>query len=176
MRFIITEEEKNRIKRLYEQTSSSPNRFVITKQGVTDYVVVNVPNKDAKTIYDKTLNWASESFRTPTEVIKAKIPNEKVILEGSYQWRGQPIYLTYRMIISIKDNKYKLEIPEMIFRGGATGTFDFKQKTSEYFKDDGSPRSQRTASIVQELEKLLNDINSGLEKYINSDNTVNNDW
>ncbi len=176
MKFTITEQEKTRIKSLYEQTTPSSSKFQSTKDGITDFVVVNIPNKDAKSLFDKTVNWVSETFKNPEQVIKSKIPNEKIIIEGTKQLSGGPNFLKFRIIISFKDNKYKIEVPEISIVGSAIGNFDYKQNLSQYFKSDGSPKSQRLSSAVTEIDDTLNSLNLGLEKYLNSSPSEKDNW
>ena len=175
-KFIISEEERRRIKSLYEQTSPASTKFQSTKDGITDFVVVNTPNKDAKTLYDKTLNWVSETSRNPDQVLKSKIPNEKIIIEGTKQLTGGPNFIKFRVIFSFKDGKYKMEVPEIFISGSAIGNYDYKQNLSQYFKGDGTPKSQRLASSVLEIDETLNLLNSGLEKYLNTDSSAKDNW
>ncbi len=157
---------------VFAQTS----KFVTTKDGITDYVVVDIPNSDVKKIYDKTINWVSETYKNPTEVLVAKIENDKVIFNGSAQLSGGPNYLNYRVVVSIKDNKYKFEVNEIFIVGGAIGRYNYKQNLSQYFKSDGTPRSNRLGTTIIEIETLLNSLNTSLETYINSTGNSKNNW
>jgi len=175
MKFVITEEEKKRIKLLYEQITSSSGKFETKKDGITDFVVVNIPNKDAKTLFEKTINWVSETYKTPEKVISSKNPNERIILDGSHELGGGPNYLNYRIIISFKENKYKFEVTEIKIVGSAIGNYDYKRNLSQYFKDDGTPKP-RLSSAVSEIETLFNSLNESLEKYLNSPNIQKDNW
>lgn len=157
-------------------TFAQTGKFITTKEGITDYVVVDAPNSDAKKIYDKTINWVSETYRNPSEVLTAKIENEKVIFNGSGQLSGGTNYVNYRVVVSIKDNKYKFEVDEIFIVGGAIGRYNYKQNLSQYFKSDGTPKP-RLSSTISEIETSLNSLNKSLEMYINSTgSSKNNNW
>ena len=156
-------------------TFAQTGKFVTTKDGITDYVVVDVPNSDVKKIYGKTINWVSETYRNPKEVLVAKIENEKVIFNGSTQLSGGTNYLNYRVVVSIKDNKYKFEVDEIFIVGVAIGRYDYKQNLSQYFKSDGTPKN-RLGTTITEIETLLNLLNTNLETYIKSTGSTKDNW
>ena len=105
--------------------------FVLTPSGLRDaqdsnksYVVIEVPNKTAKQLYEKSMNFLREYYKNPDKVIKSTIDSEMIRFEG-YQGNLStidfgvlvkykfPLNSSYSIELKFKDGKIKYEILQM---------------------------------------------------------------
>ena len=88
-------------------------KLKLNPNGVEPIVVITDSIK-ATELYKKTLNWVQETYKNPEKVLKAKIENEKIRIEGFtdnawwYKYLGatQIFGMEYSLEISFKDGKY----------------------------------------------------------------------
>lgn len=92
--------------------------FQFNPDGTTDYVVYSVEKVTAADIYKKIINWVNETFKNPNEVIKAKIENEMIRIDGylssafnrTFASGGKADYdITFTMEIQIQDGKFRMK-------------------------------------------------------------------
>ncbi len=170
-----------------------PTKFEITKDGFTDFTVLNLEGKTKEEIYSKTLEWINKTYKNPKEVIKAEIKDDYVRFEGVKKnlfsfldvLMIAPTYndVRYMIEVSVKDSKIKFDIvnlemyiaPSKYSRGGWSPIF-IDNKTNAYFKKDGSLRTPfKEINKVSEHFNLLQD---DLKNYIlnGSKTSTSNDW
>jgi len=110
MKFVITEEEKKQILKLYEVEG---NPLTFSK-------VIEIPNKIKDSIYDDIKEWLAINFKSTTLQIQLDDKTKGlIILEGRIpyfygkdNYENKDGYLDYKTTISIKDNKFKVEITD----------------------------------------------------------------
>lgn len=164
--------------------------FKFTKDGFTDYVVVECKDKMANEIYKKTLDWVSKTYNNPKEVIKAQIEYDYIRIEGvsdnlsCINVLGKICHDTkYQIEIHFKDGKYKFDIVEIQayyapsqYSAGGWFTEDFT-KMDVYFNKKGEIRG-RYKFYPETLPVYFNDLNKSLKEYILSDEITSkkSDW
>jgi hypothetical protein len=91
--------------------------FVFNRSGFTDFIVTPCEQKTQRELYTKCLDWISVTYKNPNEVIKAKIENEYIRIEGSSDnlvcynaWGKRCGNSKYEIEISFKDGKYKFDV------------------------------------------------------------------
>lgn len=110
MRFVITEEEKKQILKLYEATG---NPLTFSK-------VIEIPNKTKDEIYDDIKEWLAMNFKPTTLQIQLDDKTKGLIIftgripyfYGRDNYDSKDGYLDYKTTISIKDNKFRVEITD----------------------------------------------------------------
>lgn len=163
---------------LFAQTTL-PTKFEVTKEGFTDFTVINVEGKSKEEIYTKTLEWINKTYNTPKEVIKAEIVNDYIRFEGIkkslfyYSDFLTPFFqdVRYMIEVSVKDNKFKFDIislevystPSQYSRGGWYLIMS-NNVTSNFYKNDGTLRN-----VYKEINRVpdyFNSLQDSLKEYI----------
>lgn len=156
------------------------NKFYLTKEGFTDFVITNVENKNNSELYIKTLKWLNIAYKNPDEVINSKIENEYIRFTGSKRGLvainalGRHNKETrYSIEVSFKENRYKFDLisleyyePASQYTRGGWVSVDLKD-TSYYFKKNGELKG--SFKYYVEIPEYFNNLNIELEKFIKSD-------
>lgn len=164
---------------------SQEKQFKISKEGMTDFVVVEKEGKQASEIYSKVIEWINRTYKNPKEVIKSEVKDEYVRFEGvkeglySYSILGFPYNNTvrYSIEILIKDGKYKFDIVEMAhyetptkYKSGGW----YKIDTSFFYKKNGELKEGYKSNVLL-IPYYFNELNKSLSDYISSSKTERND-
>lgn len=148
-------------------------KFEYSETGINDFIVTKVEGKSTKEIYTKTINWINETYKNPDIVIKMKIENEKVRINGIASdllfVRKMSFNLDYVIEISVKDNKYKFELISLTATEQQT---DYKKILN--FKTD-SKLIKNFGDSPNKIENYFNGLNENLKNYILNEKK-NNDW
>tara|TARA_B110000967_G_C18571761_1_gene405218 strand:+ start:110 stop:637 length:528 start_codon:yes stop_codon:yes gene_type:complete len=144
--------------------SEHPEKFEYSEDGINNYVVTKVEGKTVKNIYAKTEKWIKETYKNPDKVLKMKIENEKVRINGIasdllfVKKMGFP--LDYVIEISIKESRYKFDLISL--KTTESGT-DYKKipnfKTNKKLVKNFGESPQR-------IENYFNSLNESLKNYI----------
>ena len=92
--------------------------FKFNNEGTADYVIYTVDKATANDLYTKMLNWVNTTYKNPDAVIKAKIENQMIRLEGleknafsrtfkSGNVAGYDVY--YSLTLEFQDGKYRVK-------------------------------------------------------------------
>lgn len=171
---------------------SQSTEFTLTKDGFTDYIVIDAPGKSANTLYDKTLEWINKTYNNPREVIKADIKNDYVRFEGiksnlyCYSPIGLPVCydVKYQIEVSFKDNKYKFDIAQLDeyvkpsqYSSGGWRDLMPGNSTVLFYKKDGSVKGGYK-NYIQSIPDYFNTLHKSLSDYINNTGTQaeKKDW
>jgi hypothetical protein len=145
----------------YSQTSIE--KFEYTELGLNDYVVSEFNSVSKDEIYKKTINWVKETYKNPDEVLKMKIENEKIRINGIanklLNVKGYTYNLEYVIDISFKDNKYKFELISLTYE-----QVDYKKIPN--FKTD-KKMIKYYGKIPYDIEDYFNKLNLSLKYYVN---------
>lgn len=168
---------------------SSFAQFTYDERGLTPNFTVNdVPDKNQKELYQKSLNWLKETYKNPDKVIKATIEYEKIRWEGvaldamchSALGTTDCYNTTYTIELVFKDGKFKFNPIAISYRISgsqyalsSTEHIDFT--TGQYYYNRNGKLKSRTATIPGSVELLLNNLNNRLVDYITKDN-VDEGW
>ena len=138
-------------------------KFEYLEVGLSDFVVTNVDGKTKEDIYSKTLNWVKETYKNPDIVLKMKIENEKLRIEGVannlLKLDKSSFNLDYVIEISFKDYKYRFELISLL--NGTTGDY----KNAPNFKSD-KKMIKHFGSTAVDVENYFNKLNQSLKDYI----------
>jgi hypothetical protein len=163
------------------------NYFDFNANGFTDYSVVEIDSLKKEEIYKLVIEWIKVTYNTPDKVIKAKIENKNVRIEGFADGLAShyvifPTYYdtTYSIVISVRDGKYKFDpkwskytIPPSQYTSGSEGIAfsDSSEATARFmFNEKGKVKSMYR-KMPNDYEVYFNDLNISLYEYINNQNT-----
>ncbi len=176
----------------YSFFSSQEKEFKMTKDGFTDYIVVEKEGKTAKELYIKTIEWINKFYNSPKDVIKGQIENEYIRIEGidkkftatpSFYGNKIPKEGKYQIEISFKDGKYKFDVISLSLysppsRYSIGSWEDFKlNNVSEYYRNNGDIKgwARFFPTLIPEQFNLLN---AQLSNYISGEGVTKteNNW
>lgn len=153
----------------------------LTPSGV-EAIVVQTDSLKANELYSKALNWVQTTYKNPDKVLKSKIENESIRIDGFAEnaWMYKTFVMTmfynmdYTVEISFKDGKYRFEYRIGQFYGdnGQRILFDY----STFYKKDGTIRSVY-ADAPPSLEKTMNELSQSFYNYVTGKTSAKkNDW
>lgn len=151
----------------------SHDAFTVSyENGLTDYVVLETKDLTAKDEYLRTIDWIKRNYNTPDEVIKAKIENEYIRIQGV----GKNIYslkslglktfydIRYQIEFHFKDGRIKFSVidlesysPSSQYSAGGWYSLD----PASLYKPDGTERTmfkQGWDDVVSYLNNLSTDV------------------
>ena len=157
--------------------------FKFTKDGITDYLVIQVPNKTASELYQQTINWINTYYKNPEKVIKAKIENDYIRIEGFapslivYNVLGKTRYDgLYQIEISFQDGKYKFDIISVDLLNTKSNPHMTLVDMSEYYKPDGKLKNLYKY-YPESFTVFFNNLNTELKLYLSEDkNQTKKNW
>lgn len=166
------------------------SEFKITDDGLSKYVVTQVPGISKGVAYKKTIDWINKKFNTPEKSVKGTIENEYVRIEAiSYsamRYGGIGGAMTkpvkFQIEISFKDDKYKFEIAELQeenymypqFSNSPFMNLDLSIKSEGVRKSNGQFRGRYR--YADDLVVYFNFLNSKLKDYITNTNQTDDNW
>ena len=155
--------------------------FQLDKNGISDFVVTEVPGKTKEELYNQTLNWINKTYKNPDKVILGKVENDYIRIEGY----SDNIYVLntlgsenrtdskYQIEISFKDGKYKFDVIELKYTASGFGWLDIP--FSNFYKKDGEKKAMFKFS--DKIPQYFNDLNKSLLNYIEGKSEqLKNDW
>lgn len=176
--------------------------FTFTPNGFTDYVVTKIEGKSQNDLYKKAIDWVAVTYNNPNEVIKAKIENDYIRIEGS---NSDMICIKslgtvncnlakYQIEISFKEGKYKFDLieiksyasPSQYTAGGWSETFLPTSKFFEthpeakngYFNEDTGEPKKMFKLYVENIPAEFNRLNQSLKDFLLNDKipSQQKDW
>jgi hypothetical protein len=153
-------------------------KLKLTPTGV-EPIVVATDSLKATDLYKKALNWVQETYKNPDMVLKAKIENEKIRIEGfqSEAWwfksLGMKMYIDmkYTVEIAFKDGKYKFEYTIGQFSNkGSDVLYDY----TSFYKKNGEVRSMYSDAVVS-IEETMNNLSLSFYDYATGKTTKKED-
>lgn len=162
---------------------SQSTEFTFTKDGITDYLVVEVPGKTAAELYQQTISWINTYYKTPEKVIKAKIENDYIRIEGFAQSLivfnviGKTRYDgLYQLEISFQEGKYKFDVISVDLLNTKSDPHMTLTNMSEYYKPDGKLKNLYKY-YPYSFTSYFNGVQNSLYEYLNGTNTAKKkDW
>jgi len=174
--------------------SYSQTEFTLTDNAPvfpTQYIVLEFDSLTIEEMYARTLEWVSITYNTPKEVIKAKLENKYIRIEGvapsayenSFWGMTNFMDIKYMVEFAFKSNRIKFEVinTEILTSPSeysAGGWVDFKIEYSGFNKKNGKPdiRYRKAANSVL---ITFNNLALAFDKYLNNPIEVsikNDDW
>ena len=154
-------------------------KFVLTTEGIAP-IVLQLEGMKAADIYKKTLNYVQETYKNPSEVLKADIINEMVRINGykrnawSQKLPMTPLFyydMEYTLEIEFKDNKTRLILTPVQFWAGDTKALF----THMDILKDTKGAKKFAIEAKPGLEKAMNEIALSYYNYIKG-NEKKSDW
>lgn len=152
-----------------------PTKFEVSKDGFTDFTVINVEGKTKEEIYQKTLEWINKTYNNPKEVIKAEVLNDYIRIEGiktrivntksSFLTPGVFFDMKYKIEISVKDNRYKFDLVSIDLSG--ENSYRWINIPDNYFYNkNGEINKIWDKESIEKIPQYLNTLNDDLKNYI----------
>jgi hypothetical protein len=122
-------------------------------------VVVEMPELTAEALFHKTEQWVQYFYKNPSEVLKARIGNELIRIEGFCNdcWSTKTLGIKYPMDFSyvlefgFKDGKYRFDLKvRELSNDGARMLFH----TDTFFKKDGSVKTAYVMAVDEMNENV----------------------
>ncbi len=160
--------------------SQELTQLKITPQGI-EPIIIELEGLSASDIYEKSLNWIQETYKNPDKVLKAKIENKKIRLEG---YSSNALNFTkvvalnwgieYTLEIAFKDGKYQYdcEVNNFVAEDGSSVGWNYKN----FYKKKGDLRKAYIPA-VSSLEKTINDLSLSYYNYVSGKtDEEDDDW
>lgn len=170
--------------------AQSPEKFEIKNdgKGINQFIVVNIKDKSASEIYQKSLAWIKKNYNSPDAVIITTVENDYIRFQGIASkifnsWTsGTGSDIHYELELHVKDDKYKLQIVDLQqhkseviapFRKywSTLMPFYFAENIALYTKE-GVIRKH--LKYINNLPDYLNQISAEISKYITAN--PNENW
>ncbi|WP_233881834.1 DUF4468 domain-containing protein [Tenacibaculum piscium] len=190
----VTKTVKSKLIKKIKDLSLRKKSFEYNQLGLTDYVVTNIDSVSQEQLFERTINWIKETYKNPEKVIKTKIGNEKVRIEG-FQDNTicNKIFLStfcygakYTIEISVKDGKYKFDPTNLTYRipytksGPEPSVNNISFNSGQVFYNRKGRLKSVSNSVPRSIEDLFNSLNLSLKNYVKSHNKVgvvkNDNW
>ena len=146
-------------------------------------IVIEVKDKSAKELYDSAYEWILRNYNTPEIVIKAKIENEMIRIEGfqkdthRYTLTGVDFsYNTkYSLTLSFKEGRYRFDFQILNVDLDSNKISGNGYYPRDLYKKSGERRKHRTYNDMHSsLETTVNNLSSFLYDFII--NGAKDDW
>jgi len=154
-------------------------KLKLTREGV-ESIVIKTDSLTSNQIYKKALDWVQETYKNPDKVLKAKIENKKIRIDGFatnawwYRTKNNSYNMEYTIEISIKNGRYKFEfiIGQFFIDDGQKVLYDYKS----FFKKSGEIKKAYT-DAVPSLENTMNLLSNSFYSYITGHTSESeDDW
>ena len=162
-------------------TAQTNEQFKLTQDGVAP-IVQEIEGKTAADLYNSSVNWVQTTFKNPDKVLKAKIENESIRVDG---YKAQAWYYTsigiknyynmqYSITVSFKEGKYRMEFTIGDFTTNTGQKLTYSYPT--FFKKDGSVRGTYEEAVPS-LEASMNELADALYNYLSGKTQAeSSDW
>jgi len=170
---------------------SQVEEFTFSEEGFTDYLVIPCKGKTKSELYRSTLNWIKKVYNTPEKVIKAKIENDYIRIQGSSSnlvcFSGFGLsdcnLARYQIEISFKDDKYKFDVTNVEYFtrgfGGAVGNWQtlYLDGTTNYYNRKGKVKTV-FKDFIHSFPDFFTNLNIDLNLYIETEKEQSrkDDW
>jgi len=164
------------------------DNFIFDQKGLTDFVVSSCDGKTQSELYNKCLDWISVTYKDPSEVIKSRIENEYIRIEGfssdivCYSYMGKRCSNTkYEIEISFKDGRYKFDVLSISefnnMSKSMLWTYFEINDTAAYFDKKGEIKKSYKY-IPEMIPAYFNNLNLNLKDFMmsNSIPSKKTDW
>jgi hypothetical protein len=145
-------------------------KLKLTPTGV-EAIVVNVDSLKADYLFKKAVNWVQETYKNPDKVLKTKIENEKIRVDGFannawwYKTLGMKMSynMDYSIEVSFKDGKYRFEF--VVGQFYTDGGQKFLANYSSFFKSSGEVKGVYSEAVPS-LEETMNNLSLSFYNYV----------
>lgn len=154
-------------------TFAQIQNFTFSENGTTNFSVNSIPNLNAKEIYVKAINWVNTNYQNPEKVIKAKIENEMIRIDGfdsksfsrttstgnKFQYG-----LHYTLELQFQDGKYRIKYTpnEITTEDGKRVYFSL----NDVLNNTPDTNGNKWDGSKSEFENTIQKLNESLYNYI----------
>jgi hypothetical protein len=152
----------------------------LTPNGVNP-IIVEVAGISAAELYQKSINWVQETYKTPSSVLKANIENDLIRIDGFafnawwFSTVGIIMYMDmdYTIKIDFKDGRYRFEfIIGQFYKDGQRAMYDYTM----FFNKKGYVK-KAYSDAVPSIEVTMNDLSVSFYNYVSGKTREkNDDW
>ena len=152
-------------------TGMNAQKFAFNTDGTADYVVFTADSISANDLYNKALGWINVTYKNPASVIKAKIENKMIRIEGFEKSAFSRTFadgdkaeydVQYTLVMEFQDGKYRVKYThDKITVDGGQVFFKFPDVINNV--PDRNGNGWPTAK--QEYEKTVNNLLTSLYAY-----------
>lgn len=146
-------------------------QYVVTPAGLTksepdgnDYFVIEVPGASQSELYTRTLQYITETYNSPKDVISSQVENETIAVTGSHKiFFGFDVL--YKIVYKFKDGKVRYDMPTIVsmtnfFDGKAYELTFVKTRTAAQniyiFNKKGELRGLAIPNYKHDIEDMFN--------------------
>ncbi len=166
-----------------QEVKITPKNFVDKNDETKNYVVIEVPRKSQKELYNNVLTFARKYYNNP-KFVTTTTENEQIVIDalaneavrttitlsGSNLWD-----LEYKVIMSFKDGRIKLEPIYKFLNNGEGNNISLVGKkilgsAFGLFNDKGKPLKDKPLVIIDEF------MNSYIQKIKEAANADSDNW
>ncbi len=173
----------------FANLSAQESNFLLTKEGLTDYVVNEHDGKTQSQLYNSTLDWLDFYYDKKEKVIVSKLKNYEIIIESSNDqlvcfgdWEKSCNDSKYKIVISFKEGKTKFDLQEIkYFRATTKSEREVwvainLENPEQYYDKKGELR--KTYKHLPEIANYMNTLNGKLKDHIanNTSTDSDNNW
>ncbi|RKS00466.1 DUF4468 domain-containing protein [Flavobacterium sp. 102] len=158
----------------------SQDKFELTPEKFTDYVVCNFEGKTEIDLYIKSMQWLEVTYKNPKEVLKGNIENDYIRFTGSksnlycINALGRTCYdVRYTIELVFKDGKIKFDVidleylaPSSQYSAGGWSSLPLMTNPGAFFKKG---ELKKTYKYIPEIADHLNSLKSDLQTFITTD-------
>lgn len=145
-------------------------KLKLTPTGV-EAIIVNVDSLKADYLFKKAVNWVQETYKNPDKVLKTKIENEKIRVDGFannawwYKTLGMKMSynMDYSVEVSFKDGKYRFEF--VVGQFYTDSGQKFLANYSSFFKSSGEVKGVYSEAVPS-LEETMNNLSLSFYNYV----------
>jgi hypothetical protein len=153
---------------------------VLTSNGF-EAVVVELPELSAETLFDKTEQWVQYFYKNPSEVLKAKIGNQMIRVEGFCNdcWSTKSLGITYAHDFSyvlefgFKDGKYRFDFKVLQLSDDGTRML---YHIDTFFKKDGTPKGSYVLAVDEMNQNVRRIFESHQSFVLGKTMELKSDW
>jgi hypothetical protein len=136
--------------------------FSLTSTGVPP-IIVTVDSTPVETMYKRALNWVQEYYRNPDQVLRSKIDNDKIRIEG---FNSRAFYRIFKAK-TFYQSSYTLEIE---FK---PGKYRMTYTPGSILTDDNSPVYFTWSDLLTEKDRNGNSYKDALASFVAGLNELN---
>lgn len=158
--------------------------FKIESNGMTDYIVTSTEGKKQTQLYNQTLKWIKETYKSPNDVIQMTIENKKIRFSGfkakfNCSKSGKIEVCSdgiYTIEVSFKDGKYKFDPIEVTLMIGLNKITHDLNSFPSFFDKKGN-LNEKYRQNKENIENFFNSLNQNLKDYIITDGkSIQKEW
>lgn len=170
---------------------SSFAQFVVTPNGLeknevdgNEYYVIEVPGISQSELYTRTLQFITQTYVSPKDVISSKIENETISVTGR-QTIFYDFNVLYKLVFRFKDGRVRFDIPQIIsmkkYDDGKEYELTFNKARTQgqniyIFNNKGELRGMAIPNYKYDIENLFNSLfNSYTASIMNKTENDNDD-